>query len=120
MAINRRGLLAMLGAGAGASVSANPASATKIASATFLHSVASGDPLQDRIVFWTRVTTPNSLPMIGGKGPKDYITMGGMFTIVKIRKDLTTYDDPGWYQDPPGTAAIAATPDQLRRDGIAL
>ena len=63
---------------------------------------------------------PNSLPMIGGKGPKDHITMGGMFTIVKIRKDLTTYDDPGWYQDPPGTAAMAATPDQLRRDGIAL
>lgn len=63
---------------------------------------------------------PNSLPMIGGKGPKDYITMGGMFTIVKIRKDLTTYDDPGWYQDPPDTVAIAATPDQLRRDGIAL
>ena len=63
---------------------------------------------------------PNSLPMVGGPGPKDYITMGGMFTIVKIRKDLTTNDDPGWYQDPPGTVAMAATPDQLRRDGIAL
>ena len=63
---------------------------------------------------------PNSLPMVGGRGPKDYITMGGMFTIIKIRKDLTSYDDPGWYQDPPGTMAIAATPEQLQRDGITL
>ncbi len=63
---------------------------------------------------------PNSLPMVGGKGPKDYITMGGMFTIVKIRKDIASYDDPGWYDDPPGTLAIAATPQQLFRDGISL
>ncbi len=63
MAINRRGLLAMLGAGAG--VAASPAEATKLASATYHHGVASGDPLQDKVVFWTRVTTPNTLPMTG-------------------------------------------------------
>lgn len=61
---------------------------------------------------------PNSLPMVGAKGPKDYITMGGMFTILKVREQLTSYDDPGWYQDPPGTLAMAATPEQLQRDGI--
>ena len=63
MAINRRGLLAMLGAGAG--VAAGPANATQPALATYLHGVASGDPLQDRVVFWTRVTTPDTLPMSG-------------------------------------------------------
>ena len=31
---------------------------------------------------------------------------------------FTSYDDPGWYQDPPGTLAMAATPEQLQRDGI--
>jgi len=63
---------------------------------------------------------PNSLPMVGGTGPKDYITMGGMFTVVKVRENLTSYDDPGWYQDPPGTLALPATPEQLARDGITL
>ncbi|MFZ4606527.1 MAG: alkaline phosphatase D family protein [Caulobacter sp.] len=63
MAINRRGMLAMLGAGAG--VAAGPANATKLPSATWNHGVASGDPLQERVVFWTRITTPNSLPMTG-------------------------------------------------------
>jgi hypothetical protein len=32
--------------------------------------------------------------------------MGGMFTIVKIRENLRSYDeDPGWYQHPAGTVA---------------
>ena len=30
----------------------------------------------------------NSIPMVGGKGQFDYITMGGMFTILKVRNDL--------------------------------
>jgi manganese oxidase len=63
---------------------------------------------------------PNSIPMVGAHGPKGYISMGGMFTILKVRKNLTSYDDPGWYEDPPGTLAIAATPEQLSRDGITL
>lgn len=60
----------------------------------------------------------NSIPMVGGKGPFDYITMGGMFTILKVRRDLASYDDPGWYEHPPGTVARAATADELRADGI--
>lgn len=62
----------------------------------------------------------NSIPMIGGMGPKDYITMGGMFTILKVREDLPNgYDqDPGWYVDPPGTLADLAPADVLRRNGI--
>jgi hypothetical protein len=61
----------------------------------------------------------NSLPMIGGPGQHDYITMGGMFNILKVRDRLPADgSDPGWYPSPVGTLAIAATADQLRRDGI--
>jgi len=35
--------------------------------------------------------------MVGMQGKHDYIDMGGMFTVVKIRENLTSYDDPGWY-----------------------
>jgi hypothetical protein len=32
---------------------------------------------------------------------------------------LNSYDeDPGWYQHPPGTVALKASDDDLRRDGI--
>jgi hypothetical protein len=60
----------------------------------------------------------NSIPMVGGRGPFDYITMGGMFTVLKVREGITNYDDPGWYQHPPGTVANLASADDLRRDDI--
>jgi hypothetical protein len=60
----------------------------------------------------------NSIPMLGGKGKHDYITMGGMFTVLKVRERLDGYDDPGWYDNPQGTLATAATEEELRRDGI--
>jgi manganese oxidase len=47
----------------------------------------------------------NSIPMLGGAGPFGAIDMGGMFTIVKVRDDLRGAADPGWYRQPPGTAA---------------
>jgi manganese oxidase len=58
----------------------------------------------------------NSLSMVGAPGKYDYIDMGGMFTIVKVRENLTTYDDPGWYETPPGTLASLASNDELERD----
>jgi manganese oxidase len=58
----------------------------------------------------------NSLAMVGAPGKYDYIDMGGMFTIIKVRENLTTYDDPGWYEAPPGTLAVLAGSDELRRD----
>ena len=63
---------------------------------------------------------PNSIPMKGAVGPfGDYIGMGGMFTIVKVRDRLASYDqDPGWYQHPPGTVALKASSEDLARDGI--
>lgn len=62
----------------------------------------------------------NSIPMVGGKGPHGYITMGGMFTILKVRKDITNYNDPGWYEGPKKELASKATRDDLDRDGIKL
>ena len=48
---------------------------------------------------------PNTLPMMGGQGQFGPIGMGGMFTVVKIREDISSYDDPGPYKNPPGTVA---------------
>jgi FtsP/CotA-like multicopper oxidase with cupredoxin domain len=60
----------------------------------------------------------NSIPMLGGKGPYDGITMGGMFTIVKVRDTLQGDADPGFYEQPQGTRADIASPAELTRDGI--
>jgi manganese oxidase len=61
----------------------------------------------------------NSIPMRGGKGPFDYITMGGLLTLLKVRDRLERYDrDPGWYAHPDGTVARAATRAELDRDGV--
>ena len=62
----------------------------------------------------------NSISMVGGDGPHGYIDMGGMFTILKVRKKLTGDTDPGWYDNPPGTLASKATADELARDGIKI
>ena len=62
----------------------------------------------------------NSIPMKGAVGLfGDYISMGGMFTIIKVRDRLKSYDkDPGWYQPPRGTVALKASAAELDRDGI--
>jgi len=62
----------------------------------------------------------NSIAMQGGKGAFGEITMGGMFTILKVRENLTNDDDPGWYLPPPGTQAKLATSDELAQDGVKL
>lgn len=63
---------------------------------------------------------PNSIPMVGAMGPHDYITMGGMFTILKVRENLPNgYEtDPGWYKDKPGELASLAPAEVLRRNNI--
>ena len=54
-------------------------------------------------------------------GSVDYITMGGMFTILKVREVLPADgSDPGWYESPPGTLAELAPEEDLKRDGIEL
>jgi len=51
---------------------------------------------------------PNTLPMMAGDGPFGDIQMGGMFTILKARDKIKTYEDPGWYENPKGTVADSA------------
>jgi hypothetical protein len=59
----------------------------------------------------------NSVPMVGAPGPHDYITMGGMYTNIKVREKVDDYNvDPGWYQRPEGTFATLAFADDLQRD----
>ncbi len=59
----------------------------------------------------------NSIAMVGGHGQFDYITMGGMFNVLKVREKLTSYDeDPGWYQHPKGEVASLASNEEMQRD----
>jgi len=58
----------------------------------------------------------NSIPMVGKRGPYDYITMGGMFTILKVRADIGDGSDPGWYDMPEGSQARRANREELERD----
>jgi len=51
--------------------------------------------------------------------------MGGMFTVLKVRDKigddaLTRSKDPGCYDNPPGTFAMPASDQDVRRDGISL
>ncbi len=61
----------------------------------------------------------NSAPMAPVQLQFSKSTVGGMFTVLKVRENLTSYDDPGWYSNPQGTVADRAAPEELRRDGIA-
>jgi FtsP/CotA-like multicopper oxidase with cupredoxin domain len=49
----------------------------------------------------------NTLPMMTGRGPFGPAEMGGMFTLLKVRKDQKPgdYRDPGWFRHPAGTVA---------------
>ncbi len=62
----------------------------------------------------------NSIPMVGAQGPHGYITMGGMFTMLKVRDGITSYADPGFYRSPPAELATVASAADLKRDGIKI
>jgi manganese oxidase len=51
----------------------------------------------------------NTAPMMAGQGPYGGLEMGGMFSVLKVRRDQKPgdYRDPGWYaqQAAPGTVA---------------
>ena len=53
----------------------------------------------------------NTLPMMMGEGPYGSVEMGGMFSMLKVRKDQKKgdYSDPGWFQQPPNTQAYEFT-----------
>ena len=43
--------------------------------------------------------------MMTGRGRCGPIETGGMFTVMKVREGLTSYEDPGWRRHPEGTVA---------------
>jgi len=49
----------------------------------------------------------NTLPMMMGQGPFGPLEMGGMFTVMKVRREQRPgdYSDPGWFRQPSGTMA---------------
>ena len=49
----------------------------------------------------------NTAPMMTGTGPFGSVEMGGMFSVMKVRRGLARgdYRDPGWYAHPAGTLA---------------
>jgi len=49
----------------------------------------------------------NTLPMMTGQGPFGPLEMGGMFTVMKVRREQPRgdYSDPGWYRHPAGAQA---------------
>jgi manganese oxidase len=53
----------------------------------------------------------NTIPMMTGEGPFGSVEMGGMFSMLKVRKDQKPgdYSDPGWYKHPEGTIAYEFT-----------
>lgn len=66
----------------------------------------------------------NTAPMMTGTGPYGPIEMGGMFTMLKVRRDQKPGDpsDPGWYTQPPGTQAFEVSgalpqPQRFRAEG---
>ena len=49
----------------------------------------------------------NTIPMMTGEGPYGSVEMGGMFSVVKVRRNQKPgdYANPGWFKQPPGTQA---------------
>ncbi|MBV1774335.1 copper oxidase [Burkholderiaceae bacterium DAT-1] len=66
----------------------------------------------------------NTLPMMTGDGPYGSLEMGGMFSVIKVRRDQKPgdYSDPGWYTPRKGTVAYeygAAPPEAHRAEHAA-
>jgi len=53
----------------------------------------------------------NTSPMMTGEGPFGGVEMGGMFSVLKVRKEQKPgdYSNPGWYRHPPGSVAYEWT-----------
>jgi len=68
----------------------------------------------------------NTAAMMTGTGPFGSVGMGGMFSVVKVRKDQKRgdYSDPGWFAHPAGTVAyewtgaLAEAPRETKAEGV--
>ena len=62
----------------------------------------------------------NTARMMTGEGPFGSVEMGGMFSVVKVRKNQKPgdYSNPGWFRHPKGTVAYefdGSPPETARR-----
>ena len=73
--------------------------------------MAMGERGMDEMATMRMALPENTAPMMMGEGPFGAIGMGGMFSVVKVRRNQKRgdYRDPGWYQHPPGTVAYEHT-----------
>jgi len=73
--------------------------------------MAMGERGMDEMATMRMPMPANTLPMMMGEGPFGAVGMGGMFSVVKVRKGQkrNDYSDPGWYQHPRGTVAYEYT-----------
>ncbi|MBE7417952.1 MAG: copper oxidase [Ideonella sp.] len=70
----------------------------------------------------------NTAAMMTGTGPFGAVGMGGMFSVLKVRRDQPRgdYRDPGWFAHPPGsvarewTAALAEPERSTQRGGTSM
>ncbi|MDO8279740.1 MAG: copper oxidase, partial [Burkholderiaceae bacterium] len=53
----------------------------------------------------------NTVPMMTGQGPFGSVEMGGMFSVLKVRRDQKPgdYSRPEWFRHPAGTVASEYT-----------
>jgi len=58
----------------------------------------------------------NTLPMMAGDGQFGPIGMGGMFTVLKVRDGIKTYEDPGHYKNPEGTLAVKVSESEIPKE----
>jgi alkaline phosphatase D len=98
----------------------------------FLHGVASGDPLHDRVILWTRVTPPRPTDILVGrwtiaKDPAMRRTVGRGWFATDIRRDFTVKVDarnlePGcsyYYRfECDGARSCVGRTRTLPRDGV--
>lgn len=75
---------------------------------------------QEMMDMGLKMKYPPNLSPIGSPGPFGVIEMGGMFTILKVRDNLTSYSDPGWYQHPPGTVVESVNMDNSQVKPVEL
>lgn len=57
---------------------------------------------------------PKNVLSFATSGPFGPIGMRGMFTVLKVGEGITSYNDPGWYQNPTGTVATPVPTVQLQ------